>query len=144
MHTAFKRNHIKLLSVGYIQYNLGTLGDPENISVVFKRISVTNLCWCGCSKVLLFFAVWVVAYPRIEYWEELKRIVLLWYGGRRKAIFSLHYSLQCCLFFTPQTLSKAMHSLTRLEECRVAVLTPKCQHTHHPYSIIHLIKGHFY
>lgn len=99
MHTAFKRNHIKLLSVGYIQYNLGTLVAPENVSVVFKRISVTNLCWWGCSKVLLFFAVWVLAYPRIEYWEELKRISLLWYGGRRKAIFSLHYSLQCGLFF---------------------------------------------
>ena len=67
MHTAFKRNHIRLLSVGYIQDNFSTLVAPENASVVSKRISVTNLGWCGCIKVLLFFAVLVLARPRIEY-----------------------------------------------------------------------------
>ena len=49
---------MKLLSVGYIQYNFPTSVAPENASVVFKRIRVTNLCWCGGSEVLLFFAVW--------------------------------------------------------------------------------------
>lgn len=72
MHTAFKRNHIKLLSVGYIQYNFPTSVAPENASVVFKRIRVTNLCWCGGSEVLLFFAVcfWLILELSIERsWE---------------------------------------------------------------------------
>lgn len=43
MHTAFKRNHIKFLFVRFIQYNLSTSVAPENISVVFKTISVANL-----------------------------------------------------------------------------------------------------
>ena len=67
MHTAFKRNHIRLLSVGYIQYNFSTLVAPENAPVVSERISVTNLGWGGCIRVLLFFAVLVLAHPRIEY-----------------------------------------------------------------------------
>ena len=67
MHTAFKRNHIRLLSVDYIQYNFSTLVAPENAPVVSERISVTNLGWCGCIRVLLFFAVLVLAHPRIEY-----------------------------------------------------------------------------
>lgn len=67
MHTAFIRNHIKLLSVGYIQYNCFSIA-PENASVVFKESVLQTCAGAAAQEVLLFFAVcfWLILELSIE------------------------------------------------------------------------------
>jgi len=46
MHTAFKRNHIKLLSVGYNQYNFPTSVAPEKASAAAAKSLQSCLTLC--------------------------------------------------------------------------------------------------
>lgn len=53
-----KKSH-KIFICGFYPVQLVNLIAPENISVMFKTISVADLCWFGYSKFFFFFLnVW--------------------------------------------------------------------------------------
>lgn len=49
-----KKSH-KIFICGFYPVQLVNLIAPENISVMFKTISVADLCWFGYSKFFFFF-----------------------------------------------------------------------------------------